>query len=101
LEDQVRKGELLEARAREAERRLLELGHKLERVSINICPVPEQVACLLVLRCSQISDVIRIVFRLRRSISSRGRELRSSSVIFSSTQRLVHKEDCCKQPFLM
>nr|XP_051211930.1 uncharacterized protein LOC127329454 [Lolium perenne] len=37
LEDQVRKGELLEARAREAERRLLELGHKLERVEkINI-----------------------------------------------------------------
>uniref|UniRef100_A0ACD5UTF7 Uncharacterized protein n=1 Tax=Avena sativa TaxID=4498 RepID=A0ACD5UTF7_AVESA len=32
LEDQVRKGELLEARASEAERRLLELGHKLERV---------------------------------------------------------------------
>jgi hypothetical protein len=33
LEDQVKKGELLEARASEAERRLLELGHKLERVS--------------------------------------------------------------------
>ncbi|KAM0844636.1 hypothetical protein ACQ4PT_056918 [Festuca glaucescens] len=37
LEDQVRKGELLESRAREAERRLLELDQKLERVEkINI-----------------------------------------------------------------
>ncbi|CAM0902652.1 unnamed protein product [Alopecurus aequalis] len=37
LEDQVKKGELLEARASEAERRLLELGQKLERVEkINV-----------------------------------------------------------------
>lgn len=85
LEDQVKKGESLEARASEAEKSLLELGQKLEHVSTHVHVLNSQ--CLLwdmlwhwVGR--RICHVIHMFFRLRRSISSRGRKSRSWNIIF-------------------
>lgn len=92
LEDQVKKGESLEARASEAEKSLLELGQKLEHVSTHVHVLNSQ--CLLwdmlwhwVGR--RICHVIHMFFRLRRSISSRGRKSRSWNIIFRM-QRCVH-----------
>lgn len=66
LEDQVKKGELLEARASEAEKNLLELGQKLDRVSTFCIVSCTRLAQVVVSGCRQTSDVIRIVFRSRR-----------------------------------